>query len=282
MKKIIAILLALTMVFALAACTPTEPGNTTPSDTNPSDTNPPEPTDTNPPTEPPVAPEVNVIAHYSFENVEGTLVPDSSENAFDGTAFGSPEFVEGKNGTGMKLNGENGVTIPVGAGTVGTQFTVSAWIKIEEGSPARPYRILSTGAWGNGTTGFQLGVDTSYGKGCLVYCVGEPEGAGWWQRQTEFSSPLMDGQWHHIAISFDTDAALAVGFLDGVMMDIMVLPSTVDVSPWSALTELCIGGSYVGDVLGESFVGTLDDVAVTDYFFTENDIAFLMDGTMLS
>ncbi len=290
MKKIIALMLALLMVFALAACDSSEPADTTPSTptgapTDPTDA-PAEPTDaptepTEEPTEPAAAPDVNVLAHYTFDGVEGTLVPDSGANKYDGTAFGEPEFVEGKNGTGMKLKGDNGVTIPVGAGTVGTKFTVSAWIKIEEGSPSRPYRILSTGVWGDSTTGFQLGVDTSYGKGCFVYCVGNANGPCYWNRQTEFSNPLMDGQWHHIAISFDTETLLAVGFLDGVMMDIMVLPGTTDVTPWSALTELCIGGAYVGGSLGEPFVGTLDDVAVTDYFFTEADIAYLMDGTVL-
>ncbi len=294
MKKTMAIFAVMAlMVCSLAACGKGKEGpSKEPSDiqkeddknqgddTKNPDEQEPSGTEEQQPNEMDTKPQVTVVSRYTFDNMEGTVVPDEGANGYAGNMFGSPETVEGKFGTALKLSGSNGVTIPVGAGTVGRQFTASAWIKIDAGSPQRPYRILSTGVWGDNTSGFQLGIATSYGNGCFVYCVGNAGGACYWNRQAEFSAPIMDGQWHHIAIAFDMDAMLACGFLDGALMDIMTLPASSNVAPWSALSELSIGGAYVDSVLGESFVGVVDELCVVNYFFTEADVKYLMDNTV--
>ncbi|MBQ2922875.1 MAG: LamG domain-containing protein [Tyzzerella sp.] len=224
-------------------------------------------------------PQVNVISRYTFDNVDGTTVPDSGSNGYNGTSFGDPVVVEGKFGSALQLSGTNGVKVPVEAGTVGKQFTVSAWFKIEPGSPMRPYRIFSAGNWATNPAGYNLSIDTSYGKGCIIYSLGDSAGAPYWNRQTEFEARIMDSQWHHVAIAFDLEGSIACGYLDGKLMDIMTIPSTADVT-LTSFNNLSIGGSDLENPLGEAFVGTLDEVCVTDYFFTESDITYLMDNTL--
>jgi len=227
-------------------------------------------------------PDVNVLARYTFDNISGTVVPDSGTKKYDGKFLGTPSVVDGKSGKAISLDGTNGILLPVEAGKVGKQFTVSAWFKIKSTSPQHPYRILSTGCWGPKTTGFTLGLDTSYGKGGIIYCVGNAKGDPYWNRQTEFPATTMDDKWHHLAIAYDMDSMMAVGFLDGQMLDLMMLPDSLDASPMAGLSNICIGGANADATLGEGFVGVIDDVVILNNFLDSKYIPFLMDDSLFS
>jgi hypothetical protein len=222
-------------------------------------------------------PAVTVLSHYTFDTGDGTL--DSGPGGHTGTLVGSPELAEGKSGQGLKLDGANGMTIPEDAVKVARSFTAAAWLKIDPGSPAAPCRILSVGCVGSNSTGFLLAIDTSYGRGAIIYCIGNKNGTAYWNRVSQLSIESRDGKWHHIAVAFDLDKLRAVGYIDGEKIDEVSLPAFADPAPTTGITN-CIGGFYHNSEIGEGVVGVIDDVVVINGFLKDADIPHIMDSTI--
>ena len=287
MKKTIAALVSLfSSITLLAGCGATPTTDTSSNASSPAANTTSSAETTDPASaEPTIPPEVHVRARYTFDSIDNGVVPDDGPNGYDGEFFGTPCVVEGKNGSAIELDGSNAVLVPNGAGEVGSKFTVAAWFKVSSDAPMRPYRIFSVGVWGDGDdvkTGFNFGFDTSYGRGGIVYCVGNANGPAYWNRQTEFPYQSRDGEWHHVAVTYDMDALLAVGYLDGQMLDIMQLPDYADLSIPDSIQKVCIGASNAEEELGEAFVGALDDVVILDDFLSEDAIPLLMDNSLFS
>jgi hypothetical protein len=226
---------------------------------------------------------IAVVSRYTFDTGDGTA--DSGPDGYTGTLVGSPELTEGKSGNGLKLDGRSGMVIPSGAVKVGRSFTAAAWFKIDPESPSverpsiGPYRILSVGCLGENTSGFLLSLDTSYGRGAIVYCVGNRNGSPYWDRVSELSINTRDGQWHHIAVVFDLNNRFAVGYIDGEMIDEVPLPRVTAPSPMADIDN-CIGGYYRDGQVGEGVSGVIDDVVVINNYLEGEDILKIMDGSI--
>jgi hypothetical protein len=226
---------------------------------------------------------IAVASYYTFDTGDGTV--DSGPGGHTGTLVGSPELAEGKSGNGLRLDGKSGMVIPSEAVRVGRSFTAAAWFKIDPESPSiprpsiPPYRILSVGCLGENTSGFLLSIDISYGRGAIVYCIGNRNGNSYWDRVSELSIDSRDGQWHHIAVAFDLNKLRAVGYIDGEMIDEVSLPRVANPSPAGGI-ENCIGGYYQNGQIGEGVYGVIDDVVLIKNYLEEEDILRVMDGSI--
>ena len=126
----------------------------------------------------------NLIAYYSFDDINGTTVPDKSGNGHNGTVSGA-ELTVGKVGTAISFGkAGDGVTVPHSEDLNFAEtdsYTISFWVKPEELSawqcviaknrtisPAREYM----GFW----------FDSHY----FAYCQGT-DGSAW------FDSPQYSG-----------------------------------------------------------------------------------------
>jgi hypothetical protein len=220
---------------------------------------------------------VGAIAHYSFDDVAGSTVPDSSGSAttYDGTITGGATVVAGHKGTGaMDFNGSDSY-IGLGAGINPldgeSAFTLAWWSNMDSSQ-----------------NGAQISSDSNAGARFIiqdaepvapVYAQGDVFGGAPRQRFTS------DGQWHHYALTVsntgggdwkfyvdgDEEASTTHNFtmsnfefqmgkhvtiyFDGMMDDVYVYDS--------ALNDTQIGALY-GGIVTDAIDLSGTDVIVTD------------------
>ncbi|MCK4581031.1 MAG: hypothetical protein KAU10_06740, partial [Dehalococcoidia bacterium] len=81
----------------------------------------------------------SLVGHWSFDDVQGTVVRDQSGSGNDGTIHGAPLWIEGPFGKALQLNG---ISDYVDCGNaeslnITDKLTVSAWVKtVDAGEPA--------------------------------------------------------------------------------------------------------------------------------------------------
>lgn len=145
-----------------------------------------------------------------YLNFDGN-VNDVSGNSINGTASGSPTYVEGKSGNAIKFNANTdyvslGNPASLNFGTE-TDFTVGFWIRGNwvDKDPA----IISNKNWSNGSnTGWQIGIYNNM----LQWNY---KGANGPRKDMNFGMRLNDDVWHFIVISHDRDGNASF-YEDGV------------------------------------------------------------------
>ena len=183
--------------------------------------------------------DVQLLVHYSFEEATGTDPYDNTFNERDGI------LILGNNGSGLnKATGviseclefdgiDDYVSIPGYKGVLGTlSRTCSAWIKTESGtSGSLTYdQIFSWGKivdeYGNTLSGskwvvrlYQADINSP------AFLRAEVSGSG----INAITTPLNDGQWHHIAAVLDSDGSPIVSdiklYVDGILQSTEFLSS---------------------------------------------------------
>ena len=194
--------------------------------------------------------EDDLIAYYSFDDVNGTTVPDKSGNGHNGTVSGA-ELTVGKVGTAISLGkAGDGVTVPHSEDLNFAEtdsYTISFWVKPEELSawqcviaknrtisPAREYM----GFWFNGNH--------------FAYCQGT-DGSAW------FDSPRYagaeNGIWYNVVMVQDASQNKSMMYLNGELV-----VSKDYTKAWNGTAELFMGNqSGTGT---EQFYGALDEVKI--------------------
>jgi len=194
--------------------------------------------------------------HYEFE---GNV--DDSVGVQDGTAFGSPVYVDGPVGQAIALDGANDyVQLPANIANY-TDITVAAWVRWDGGG----------GAW---QRIFDFGVDqntymflTPYsGGGTLRFAITTSSGGG---EEIIETSPLSVGKWTHVAVTLSGNTGTL--YVDGVSAD----SGTIILNP-ADITQTAnyIGESQWPDPL---FNGKIDDFRIYNTALTGGQIAALVD-----
>ncbi|MBO5909401.1 MAG: laminin G domain-containing protein, partial [Clostridia bacterium] len=194
--------------------------------------------------------EDDLIAYYSFDDVNGTTVPDKSGNGHNGTVSGA-ELTVGKVGTAISFNkAGDGVTVPHSEDLNFAEtdsYTISFWVKPEELSawqcviaknrtisPAREYM----GLWFNGNR--------------FTYCQGT-DGSAW------FDNPRYEGAengiWYNVVMVQDASQNKSMMYLNGEQV---IQKNYTKASSGSGALQM---GSYNGTG-GEQFYGSLDEVKI--------------------
>jgi len=141
--------------------------------------------------------ERGLVGYWKFDDGRGDLARDSSGNDYHGEIWGG-EWVRGKFGTALRLNGEDSyVVIPQLGGIDGSnELTVEVWVYWED--TGRYPNIITGGRWAPG--GFLLFVRD---RNCM-FRLGKPtkEGDQW----GEVGAVLLRGfslkRWYHLAAVF--------------------------------------------------------------------------------
>ena len=210
----------------------------------------------------------NMVAHWNLNESTGTLATDSSGNGYDATVVGGVTVGQsGRINGAFEFDGSTGYLEAAGYKgiTGGSSRTVSAWIK----TTANNGNILYWGTASSGQKwGFRLQNNANTGVlGALRlechsgYIVG--------------STPVNDGQWHHVVAVLDSDGSPNVNevklYVDGVRETLSV--ATDEPINTVAGTDVLIGK-------GETsiwFPGSIDDVRIYDLALTPVEIALLYD-----
>jgi len=162
----------------------------------------------------------DLVAYLPFDG----NTQDASGRGNNGTAVGAPGFVAGKVGSGAlsftsKKDGTsfNYVTLGNPADLnfgSSTSFSVSYWAKLAPGSWTGDPAFLSNKDWGSGNNqGWVIATD---GDGRLQWNLGGKLDNSNGDRK-DFDSPggvFSDGNWHHIAVTFDR-AGAGIAYVDG-------------------------------------------------------------------
>jgi hypothetical protein len=202
--------------------------------------------------------------HYELE---GTF-NDSSVNARNGTAVGGPVFGAGKVGQAVVLDGVDDYVnidgykgILADANGVQHEFTLSAWIKATTDG-----EIIT---WGTNSGGQRMTfrVDT---------VIRVENGSG--NVRGTNGPDLRDNEWHHVAATIPTGAAI---------MDVTLYVDGSDVTPGSTSTALFnlqpnldVRIGMGGPTGGRFLTGSIDDARIYDRVLTPEEAAWLGGRTI--
>jgi hypothetical protein len=206
-----------------------------------------------------------LVGLWLFDEQGGDVIKDSSENGNDGTITGNVKHVKGKFGNALEFPGTNNVyaEVPDAAWLDLENFTLMAWV----------YSEKITGKWqivaskeNRGPTGRNYGMFLNINTGVLHYSF--TRASSW--RSYNAKTPLTDGKWHHVAITFDGKSFKA--YVDGTVDAETQISDKPDMHDNSIFIGGCpLDGSY-------ALTGMVDEVAVYNRALSEGEIKEAMEG----
>ncbi len=201
-----------------------------------------------------------LVGHWKFDGD----VADSSPSGKHGVASGSPEFVEGKVGQAIRLDGQTQyIEVEQLAENV-TQFTIAVWMHVEGMPKADQFAsIFSNNGWENGDVHLPFA---------------GPDGVldlGIKGNEPSMSVPAMKvkdflGRWFHLAVTYDGDKGKVVRFyVDGELSEEFKID---EVKPAK------LGPGRIGswDTQDRWFHGLLDEMTVYERALSAEEVAALI------
>jgi len=202
----------------------------------------------------------SIMGMWLFDEGDGDVAIDSSENGNDGNLTNGPEWVDdGKINGGMYFDGSDDI-VKVPMVVDYDEMSVVVWFK-DQGSPVRP-RIVSNEHTDVSLTGFQLEYDTS-GSGSF-FDIGTGARAA-----AIFNFKADADTWYHYAGTYDGNNIRA--YINGEVM----AEGTGSGSIKETGIDVHIGMSTYG---GDQFKGILDEVAIFNKGLSQEDIQDIMEN----
>jgi hypothetical protein len=218
-----------------------------------------------------------LVALYRFENA-AQIGRDDSDVRNHLTAYGDQvnQDAGGKYGSAMRLGGSNdwlGITgdtggdvggLPSGVPFGKSSYTVAAWIKPDPGVASNAGIV----GWGNYGTNYEVNAfRLNTVNGLQNY---------WWS--DDLNAPgggypgfdLLDGEWHHVAVTYDQASGLEQIFVDSILRATRTAFS-LNVQP----ENFRIGET---NMLNEDFLGLMDDLSIFNHALTFAELQRIMAG----
>ncbi len=195
-----------------------------------------------------------LVAHWPFDEADGTVASDRSGNGHDGQLSGGAWIAdEGRFAGALRLAA--GDLLSVADFPAATpSWSVSLWIRLSDAQLTADRdaftEILSTE--NIGSAGWQINIDKRLAQPRFVFSYWAPPLMGY--VGTECSC-VETGAWIHLAAVVDVDANRLTLYVDGTVADQVTRPS--DILPGDS--TLYFGRWNMGDRL---LNGDLDDVAI--------------------
>ena len=192
-----------------------------------------------------------LIAHWRFDDKEGSAVKDSSANGYHGSIEGGAQWVEGKLGGGLDMHTQQKIKMPGPSGDM-RSFSVAFWLKPRK--LADHNQFVGPG-WGK----FLFHVGAGGGIYCGVHNRFDPKNIP--------AGTLTTDTWQHIAYTYD--GATARFYKDG-----RELASKQERAPnrWDGFT---VG---LSDRWVRGVNGALDDLRVYDRALSTETLKELASG----
>jgi hypothetical protein len=197
----------------------------------------------------------SLVASYLMEN----NVQDSSGNGLHGTVVGAPVFVQGKAslGTAIELNGTNDY-IDCGNNAsfdITEAITVSAWVNTSDSGNGEHNPFVAKG-------------DHSYAikhadNNSIQFFIYD---GGWITANAQVDSSF-DGDWHHVAGTFDGSEVKL--YIDGGIRATTAHVGTIETS----IHNLTIGTN--SEEVSRFYNGAIDEVRIYNRALSEGEILYL-------
>jgi CubicO group peptidase (beta-lactamase class C family) len=201
-----------------------------------------------------------LVLHYSFDKDSGATVRDSSQKRNHGKAHGTRRSLSGKVGKCARFSKSGSyIQVPRSASLdLKRQYTLMAWVKIENTQDRQHSFILSKYDWGKGT-GFGMRIERN---STIGYDFNGKNGY-----LSSSGAIVSDNVWTHLACSYD--GKQLTGFANGKKVS-----SGPRQKLLNQLHDLFIGTpSNAAGNENYSFVGEIDEVMLFNTALSTDNIA---------
>ncbi len=199
----------------------------------------------------------SLILYFSFDELDGDMVIDHSQYKNHGTLAGAPEFVAGRFGEALKLNGETDwVEVPhAEILTVDTNVTVMAWINAERHTGPNDQRWQGVLSKGNSPRSYSFYTESP--SECLHLSAG---GSG-----STCTGKIVLNEWQHVAahVEAGTHRYWLNGNNVGEFPGQNPLPGAADTA------SVLVGNTHEGN---REFLGLIDEVRIWNRALNESEI----------
>lgn len=210
-----------------------------------------------------------LVAWYPFDDVGNNSVTDVSENGLSVKASGEIIRVPGMIGNAVHLQGET--VIPVGQAASfdwNEPFTLCAWIKP---STIKKGMMIAAKVEPSTNRGYALSIRRGTLSAAIVHDRGN--GLGYYagtKSQVDYSSEgaIVPMRWTHVAITYDGSGRRLSGqlYIDG-------RSTSLSIKQDARLTATIRNSAPL--VVGQGFVGSIDDVRIYNRNLSTEEIGFL-------
>ena len=225
----------------------------------------------------------DVVMAFTFEegvdklgNVAEGVLRDISGNGHDGEFRKSPTWVEGVWGAGLEVGpagkgghgGWNAVTVPHADDMDLQEFTISAWVKVDELIGHCCGMIVSKENWSAG--GFRNYSMWMREQVTVGFTTRNPFG------DVQVRGIIItDGKWHHAVGTYDGQTLAQ--YVDGVAYGNLRF---ADQKPAFHISERLHIGAMGPFGTGAGMAGTVDEVVIFNRGLTEDEVGVLMNNSI--
>jgi hypothetical protein len=150
-----------------------------------------------------------LVGYWSFDNIEGTLVPDLSGTGNDGTLNGDPLVIDGPFGKGLELDGTNYVDVGNAASlNITEKLTLACWVKTTDAGDPTGGEMGGQNHYISKHNSYQVKHRTNL----LIFAIWD-SGAPYATRISIDRS--FNNEWHHVVGTYDGKVLLT--YVDGKM-----------------------------------------------------------------
>jgi len=209
------------------------------------------------------------VGYWKFDDATGTTAQDSTQNNNDGTLTNSPTWQSEDmcvSGKCLRFNGSsNYVDMGTGSALQPSQFTISAWIRVNSNSASNYEAIISNSVYGN-FYGYALGVNTNnqlwglvQSSNATTYTSGVSGSSGGYQ--------LNKNQWYQVELTYNSSAITL--YVNGAQVATQSSPATL---AYEGTDRLRIGTWAGTPGAGAYFNGFIDEPKIYNYVRTASQI----------
>ena len=221
----------------------------------------------------------DVLLALPFDEGKGDSVTSLALGGVEGTIVGSDSWVDGKRGTAVELDPDDGETDFVRMDDealfdleIDDSFTFAAWVNLEAKGAGDHFIIAKEENQGNYRGPYLLVYPAGSVPGMLLTSTTNN------QLWTSGKTPVIDGDWHHIAGSHDgtvggTPDAIRI-WVDGKPDEVNVTRDDLNEGSILNDTPVTIGCRDVGGVPAK---GAIDEVVIVKRVLTDHEVASLAE-----
>jgi len=200
----------------------------------------------------------SLVLFFPFEEGKGNVTEDESDNGNTGTLVNEPEWVKGKEGTGLRLGGTSYLNIKDDPTLDGmSELTIELWLNLNNLNTGT---IVTKNEWGQSFHSHLSNGGGIYWGYDGVDRINAPNGTA------------VAGEWIHLALQFDGPERLWKICKNGE--EVASGPAAIKEIPDSAL-DFDVGDDRGGNLNLDS---TIDEVAVYRKALSEEEIKRDMEG----
>jgi len=211
-----------------------------------------------------------MIALWKFDEAEGNIAADSSENNLVGTLIGNPQWqpTGGKVGGALEFDGiDDYIDFWSDANlNIANAVTIAAWIKLS--GPAEDQKIVSN--QDNSAGGYKFGVYSNK----IELEIRDSGNTATMNRYVDGGTDLQPGVWYHVMCVYSQGSYIRTyvnGNLDRELITAVVLAPTSG--------TLKIGREPFMDAY--FYNGLIDELSIYNYALSEADVAAIYSGKAL-